>query len=78
LLFQGLCHCLDCRKLTGSLYTYNFVVKWTDLKITGSPKEVPKIADSGKHIKNYFCGDCGVYNTVLYNSVGKTSSDEIA
>ncbi|PKX89641.1 GFA family protein [Aspergillus novofumigatus IBT 16806] len=60
---SGLCHCLDCRKLTGSLYSYNFVVKRTDLKITGSPKAVPKIADSGKHIKNYFCGDCG---TSLY------------
>ncbi|KAH3187840.1 hypothetical protein KXV92_005168, partial [Aspergillus fumigatus] len=57
---SGLCHCRDCRKLTGSLYSYNLVVKRTDLKITGSPKELPKIADSGRHIKNYFCGDCGV------------------
>ncbi|GFF56473.1 glutathione-dependent formaldehyde-activating enzyme [Aspergillus udagawae] len=59
----GLCHCSDCRKITGSLYSYNFVVKRADLKITGSPKELAKIADSGTHIKNYFCADCG---TPLY------------
>jgi hypothetical protein len=66
---QGLCHCSDCRKITGSLYSYNFVVKRADLKIIGSPKELAKIADSGTHIKNYFCADCGVYCTGLYNWV---------
>lgn len=60
---SALCHCFDCRKLTGTLYTYNFVVKSADLKITGSPKEVAKTSDSGNHIKNYFCSDCG---TPLY------------
>ncbi|KAE8391239.1 Mss4-like protein [Aspergillus alliaceus] len=68
---SALCHCLDCRKLTGTLYTYNFVVKSADLKITGNPKEVAKTSDSGNHIKNYFCSDCG---TPLYglrlNSAG--------
>lgn len=56
---QALCHCSDCRKLTGTLFTYSFIVKNTDLKVTGSPKEVAKTADSGNHIKNYFCPDCG-------------------
>ena len=57
---QALCHCYDCRKLTGTLFTYSFVVHKADLKISGSPKEVAKRADSGNHIKNYFCSDCGV------------------
>ncbi|KAJ5811808.1 hypothetical protein N7474_008109 [Penicillium riverlandense] len=61
---SGLCHCLDCRKITGSLYSYSFVVNRADLKVTGNPKEVAKISDSGNHIKNYFCSDCG---TVLDN-----------
>ncbi|RHZ70320.1 hypothetical protein CDV55_107448 [Aspergillus turcosus] len=60
---SALCHCVDCRKLTGTLYTYNFVINSADLKITGSPKYVAKTADSGNHIKNYFCSDCG---TPLY------------
>ncbi|KAL3479269.1 Mss4-like protein [Aspergillus californicus] len=57
----ALCHCYDCRKLTGSLYTYSFVVKRSELKVSGpgTPKEVAKTADSGNHINNYFCPDCG-------------------
>ncbi|KAJ6051822.1 uncharacterized protein N7446_006458 [Penicillium canescens] len=69
-LVSALCHCFDCRKLTGGLYTYNFIIKSVDLKITaGSPKEVPKTADSGNHIKNYFCSDCG---TPLYGLTMKS------
>ncbi|KAL4784886.1 Mss4-like protein, partial [Aspergillus varians] len=60
---SALCHCVDCRKITGTLFTYSFVFKWSDLTITGSPKEVAKAADSGSRIRNYFCPDCG---TPLY------------
>ncbi|KAJ5925614.1 hypothetical protein N7454_008253 [Penicillium verhagenii] len=62
---SGICHCFDCRKLTGSLYSYSFVVKTADLTITGSPKEVKKTSDSGNHIRNFFCPDCG---TPVYGS----------
>ncbi|KAL4889410.1 Mss4-like protein [Aspergillus ambiguus] len=60
---SALCHCSDCRKITGTLYSYSFVIKGSDLEITGSPKEIAKVSDSGNHIKNYFCPDCG---TPLY------------
>ncbi|PYH92885.1 hypothetical protein BO71DRAFT_400200 [Aspergillus ellipticus CBS 707.79] len=59
----GVCHCMDCRKLTGGLSTYNFVIKTADLKITGNAKEVAKTADSGNSVRNYFCPECG---TSLY------------
>ncbi|KAJ5247409.1 hypothetical protein N7468_002392 [Penicillium chermesinum] len=62
-IVTALCHCIDCRKLTGGLYSYNFLVNTADLRITGNPKAVPKSADSGNSIKNYFCPDCG---TPLY------------
>ncbi|GKZ19841.1 hypothetical protein AbraIFM66951_007785 [Aspergillus brasiliensis] len=62
-LIVALCHCHDCRKLTSALYSYNYVFKSNDVKITGSPKELPKTCDSGAHIMNHFCGDCG---TQLY------------
>ncbi|KAJ5184559.1 hypothetical protein N7491_007574 [Penicillium cf. griseofulvum] len=58
-LSSALCHCLDCRKITGSLYTYNFIVKTAELKVSGSPKAVAKTSDSGNSIKNFFCPDCG-------------------
>ncbi|KAL1305034.1 hypothetical protein AAFC00_003932 [Neodothiora populina] len=68
----ALCHCSDCRKLTGALYTYSFLVKSVDLVITGNPKEIAKMSDSEKHYKNYFCADCG---TSLYGM--KMKSDQV-
>ncbi|OKP03382.1 hypothetical protein PENSUB_6885 [Penicillium subrubescens] len=35
-LKAGLCHCLDCRKLTGSIYSFGFVIKTADLEVLGS------------------------------------------
>ncbi|KAJ5173304.1 hypothetical protein N7492_005897 [Penicillium capsulatum] len=61
---QALCHCIDCRKLTGTLFSYSFVFKSTDLDISGSPKAVAKMAESGNAIKNYFCPDCGAYHRI--------------
>ncbi|KAJ5834251.1 hypothetical protein N7447_000277 [Penicillium robsamsonii] len=58
-LTTALCHCLDCRKITGSLFTFNLLVKTAELDISGSPKEIVKTSDSGNTIKNYFCPDCG-------------------
>ncbi|CAI7581346.1 unnamed protein product [Penicillium bialowiezense] len=60
---SGLCYCDDCRKLTGAPFTYNFIANFSNITITGTPKEVAKSADSGNEIKNYFCPDCG---TPLY------------
>ncbi|BCS04321.1 GFA family protein [Aspergillus luchuensis] len=58
-MIVALCHCHDCRKVTGTLYSYNFVSKDDNVKITGNPKELPKTSDSGVRIVNHFCGDCG-------------------
>ncbi|KAF1352497.1 Mss4-like protein, partial [Delphinella strobiligena] len=58
-LQSGLCHCLDCRKMTGSHCSYSYVVKLSDVIISGTPREVAKTADSGNSVRNYFCGDCG-------------------
>ncbi|KAJ5162828.1 uncharacterized protein N7500_004658 [Penicillium coprophilum] len=60
---SAICHCLDCRKITGSLYSCNILVKTAELQISGSPKELSKTSDSGNSIKNYFCPDCGIYCT---------------
>ncbi|RAL09606.1 GFA family protein [Aspergillus homomorphus CBS 101889] len=60
----GICHCKDCRKISGSLSIYSLVIQRADLQLlSGQPKEVRKTADSGNQIRNYFCGECG---TPLY------------
>ncbi|KAL3457419.1 Mss4-like protein [Aspergillus heterothallicus] len=60
-LKSALCHCNDCRKITGSAFTYNFVVLKSQLQISGSgtPRQLSKTSDTGNRIVNYHCGDCG-------------------
>ncbi|CAP74214.1 hypothetical protein E8E15_009584 [Penicillium rubens] len=71
-LASALCHCLDCRKLTGGPYSFNYIVQTAELHVSGNPKEVPKTSDSGNEIKNYFCPDCG---TPLYGLKIKPNGD---
>ncbi|CEN61134.1 hypothetical protein ASPCAL07798 [Aspergillus calidoustus] len=79
-LRTALCHCTDCRKITGSAFTYNFVALRSDLHVSGkgTPKEVSKMADSGNRIVNHHCADCG---TPLYGwkvaADGVSHKDEI-
>ena len=48
---QALCHCTDCRKISGGNYSNNIVVPSENFKVTaGTPKEISKTADSGKPI----------------------------
>ncbi|KAI1366857.1 Mss4-like protein [Xylaria arbuscula] len=57
---KALCHCLDCRKITGSTYSTNLIVAGPNFKLlSGSPKSIGKKADSGREIVSHFCGDCG-------------------
>ncbi|KAK5133512.1 hypothetical protein LTR08_007649 [Meristemomyces frigidus] len=56
----ALCHCTDCRKITGSTYSTNIIVPGDGFEVTsGSPKTFSKKADGGKQITSHFCGDCG-------------------
>ncbi|KAI0466545.1 Mss4-like protein [Xylaria cf. heliscus] len=55
-----LCHCHDCRKITGSTYSTNIIVAGPNFKlVSGTPKSIGKKADSGREIVSHFCGDCG-------------------
>ncbi|KAI1009525.1 hypothetical protein LB504_002929 [Fusarium proliferatum] len=57
---QALCHCGDCRKISGSAFSTNILVPQQNLDLLqGTPKVFEKLADSGNGITSYFCGDCG-------------------
>jgi hypothetical protein len=57
---QALCHCADCKKISGGAYSVNAVVPGEGFSVTkGEPKKISKTADSGKTITSNFCGDCG-------------------
>ena len=60
-LFTQVCHCYDCKKLTGSSYVMNTSIFEDSLKINGELLKVELIAGSGKKCSHYFCKKCGVY-----------------
>lgn len=83
--FQALCHCLDCRKITGSTHSTNVLVPKDGFTVTkGSPKEFNKKADSGNVVTLFFCGDCGstlwsqtpAYGETRVIKAGTLDSDE--
>ncbi|KAH8663866.1 Mss4-like protein [Ilyonectria robusta] len=55
----GLCHCLDCRKTSGSSHAVNWFVPADLIAVEGSPKTFTKKSNAGNLITNSFCPDCG-------------------
>ncbi len=61
----GHCHCVDCRKSSGTGHGSHMMMNADDVEITGEAKHFDKPADSGNIVSRYFCGICGgpVYST---------------
>jgi hypothetical protein len=54
------CHCADCQKVSGAGGTVNALIASSGFRITqGEPKRFTKVADSGRTLHRFFCGDCG-------------------
>jgi hypothetical protein len=54
-----LCHCRDCHKISGGLYSINFLVPAATFRLNaGTTKVHTKSADSGVAIDSHFCGEC--------------------
>lgn len=68
---KALCHCLQCRKVTGSAYTSNIMVPRNAYIVTaGEPKEYTFTqTESGVKFTIKFCGNCS-------SVVGKSSTDD--
>jgi hypothetical protein len=57
---QALCHCLQCRKITGTTYSTCLLVPSNSFTITsGAPKHYTFTQESGLKFTTNFCGDCG-------------------
>ncbi|MCJ1362713.1 hypothetical protein MMC16_001819 [Acarospora aff. strigata] len=71
-VMKALCHCLDCRKISGSTYSTNVGVPSSAFSlVSGTPKTISKTADSGSSITSHFCPDCG---TTLFRT-GESFND---
>lgn len=54
------CHCTSCQKASGAGGSVNAVLPSAALRFTqGTPKRYAGIADSGRTLYRFFCGDCG-------------------
>ena len=58
-LFQALCHCNQCQKNSGSIYSTNIVISNDFFKSTGKTKSYSTKAESGRVVTFVFCPECG-------------------
>jgi len=65
----SVCHCLDCKKRSGSAFAVQ--ARWPKAQVTieGQSKTVAKVADSGNRATFHFCPECG--SDVYYEIDGK-------
>ena len=70
-LFTQVCHCKDCKVLTGSSYVVNSSVLENTLIVEGEVSSTELKAGSGASCKTYFCTKCGAYVYADYDSAIK-------
>ena len=60
----SVCHCLACKRRSGSAFSYNVRFAEADVSIQGRAVEFTRIGDEGGRVSYSFCPDCGT--TVHY------------
>ncbi len=65
----SVCHCLDCKKRSGSAFAAQARWPADTVRIEGRSKSWVNIADSGNRITFHFCPECG--SDVHYRIEGK-------
>ena len=53
------CHCMDCRRASGTGHVSNAIFADADVTVTGETKSFTVTADSGNAYTRYFCPACG-------------------
>ena len=65
----SVCHCLNCKKRSGSAFAVQARWPKDQLRVEGRSKTFVKVADSGNRGTFHFCPDCG--SDVYYDIDGK-------
>lgn len=55
----GHCHCVDCRKTSGTTHGSHMIAPEDSFKIAGDVRFFEKPADSGNVVSRGFCPNCG-------------------
>lgn len=64
IISSGICHCVLCRKTTGSLFSLNAIVPDEHFTLRAGTPRQGYLDPETKKSKFFFCGDCG---TSLWN-----------
>ncbi|WP_217701956.1 GFA family protein [Phaeobacter sp. HF9A] len=59
------CHCVDCRKSSGTGHCTHIVVPMSAFSVQGEVKFYDRPADSGNMVRRGFCPNCG---SALYST----------
>jgi hypothetical protein len=70
------CHCLNCKKRSGSAFAVQARWPSSQVRLDGQSKRYKQVADSGNWGLFYFCPDCG--SDVYYQNDGPTVDAEFA
>lgn len=62
----SVCHCLECKRRTGSAFSWNARFAAENVTISGASHGFARLGDEGSRITHRFCPDCGV--TIAYGS----------
>ncbi len=55
-----ICHCLECRKQSASAFGMSLEMPRAGFRVTqGAPRFWTRGTDSGRHLRCFFCPDCG-------------------
>jgi hypothetical protein len=55
----AVCHCMACKRKTGSAFGFGAWFRKSDVIIEGQAKEFVRVGDEGSQISNRFCPNCG-------------------
>ena len=61
---NSVCHCLDCKRRSGSAFAWGATFKRDQVEISGESRSYTRIGDEGRWGRFHFCPACGV--TVFY------------
>ncbi|SMC22615.1 Uncharacterized conserved protein [Andreprevotia lacus DSM 23236] len=53
------CHCVDCRRVTGSAFNIGIRLEQALLQISGVLRSYSHAGGSGQAVERLFCGQCG-------------------
>jgi len=58
-IYEGLCHCRDCQRYTGTAFASSMMVSKAGMKLTGELKFYGKETERGTVMERGFCPQCG-------------------